>query len=131
MDSRVKAIIETVKATAAVAGEAAASVAKEVGKRAGDTVEVTKLNMKIFDLNSETAVLLKKLGTAVYAAHTGADANEEEIDSVISELDSLNAEIDSLKDRVAEYKNLVKCPSCGAECSKKDSFCKKCGASLK
>jgi len=131
MDSKVKAIFETVKATAVVAGEATASVAREVGKKAGDTVEVTKLNMKIFDLNSEAAVLLKKLGTAVYAAHTGTDANEEEVDSVIAELDSLNAEIDSLKDRVTEYKNLIKCPSCGAECSKKDSFCKKCGAALK
>jgi len=131
MDDRISSILDTIKATAAVAGDFTTNAAKSAGKKAGDTIEVTKLNLKIYDLNAEAGLLLKKLGGTVYAAHRGKDADETEIDAVISELDNIHAEITALKVRIAEFKNMAECPQCGAAHCKNDSFCKQCGAPVK
>ena len=65
MDSKVKAIFETVKATAVVAGEATASVAREVGKKAGDTVEFGGL------LGHAPVIRVNEFGNEAFIARGG------------------------------------------------------------
>lgn len=53
MDDRVRDLMYRVKKTATAVGETAESAARYAGRRAGEMVDVTKLNMKIYDLKAE------------------------------------------------------------------------------
>ena len=130
MDQKVKELFEKAKVTASMAAEAAGKAAQNVGKKTGEVVEVTKLNLKIFDLNTEIEVLYKALGRMVYDTHAGKEVNAEELDEKIAAIDEKKALIAEIKEKVAEKKTITKCPNCGRECDKNDSFCRTCGAQI-
>ena len=58
MDDKVKALLERVKGTANYAADAAADGARAAGRKAGQMVDVAKLNVRLFDLNGEYSCLL-------------------------------------------------------------------------
>ena len=132
MDDKVKEILEKVKQSAVVAGEIAANACEAAGKMAGEVFETTKLNLQIFDLNSEITALYKQIGELVYQAHADADADTANIEEWLGLIDEKKAAFEDLKQRVSEIKRSKKCPNpeCGGLCSKNDAFCPKCGAKL-
>ena len=130
MDERVRELFERVRQAAEAVGEAAGTTARYAGQKAGSVIAITKLNLQIFDLNSEAAELLKAAGQIVYDAHLGAETDEEALSAVLTELDVKNAQIDELKERAAQLKNSRRCPACGEYCGAGDRFCKQCGATL-
>jgi hypothetical protein len=93
-------------------------------------VDVAKLNMRIFDLNSECGELLRKIGRLVYDTHLGQEPRSEELPGLLKELDDKYAAIGELKVRIATLRSGRECPHCGALCSREDKFCKDCGAAL-
>lgn len=127
MDDKVRNVIEKLKNHAAAAGTAAQSAAREVCRKTSDTIEITKLNVKIFDLNSEVSVCFRKLGELMYSTYSGAATTYDSFDSVLSEIDDKKSEIDALRSRIRELKDETQCPQCGASLSRSDSFCRKCG----
>ena len=130
MDERVKDLLERVRQTAEVMGEVAGTTARYAGKCAGNLVDVTKLNLQIFDLNSEVSELLKAAGQTVYQAHLGEETDDEALAVILDELDVKNAQVAELKERVAALRNAKTCPACGEPCGREDRFCKSCGAAL-
>ena len=130
MDPKVREIMEKVKATAMTAAEAAGKAADTASKKAGELVGLTKLNLKIFDLNTEIEIAFKEIGRHVYLTHTGANVDSQVIEDKISSIDEKYARIAEIKSELAAKKHTVVCPNCGKECEKDDIFCRICGTSL-
>lgn len=130
MDERVRELLDRVRGTAITVGEAAGVTARYAGKCATQMVDVAKLNMKIFDLNTDIATLLRSIGGEVYATHRGDEGDRGAIDAALSQVDEKHAAIDELKARIAVLKSAKACPACGTACGKDDKFCKECGHAL-
>ena len=130
MEQKIKDILEKVKVTATTAAEAAGKAADVASKKASELAGITKLNLQIFDLNTDIELLFKEIGKSVYLTHTGAEIEAEEIDGKIAQIDEKYARIAELKEMIASRKSGCKCPSCGSECDKGDAFCSSCGAPL-
>jgi len=130
MDQNVKEIFEKVKATASIAYAAAGKAAEAAGKKAGEMVESTKLNLQVFDLNTEIEILYKEIGKLVYKTHIGDDVDAEEVDKQISAIDEKYAKINELRQKLAELKHTMQCPNCGKEVEKNDTYCKSCAYKL-
>ena len=60
MDERVRELLDRVRGTALTMGEAAGATARYAAKCAGQTVDIAKLNMKIFDLKTDINTLLRE-----------------------------------------------------------------------
>ena len=130
MDPNVKAILERAKATATYAAEKAGRMADAATKKAGDMAASAKLNLQIFDLNTEIDGVYKEIGKIVYLAHTGDDSHTAELDDKFVQIDDRLAKIAEVRETIANTKTTLECPVCGKECSKDDAFCSKCGHKL-
>jgi len=130
MDDKVRELLGKIKETASYAVDAAGSAARQVGQKTGETIETAKLNMKIFDLNTEIGVSFREIGRIVYNTHIGKETEDSALEELLKGIDEKNAEIDGYKVRLAEFKKSVNCPVCKEDCARTDAFCKKCGAKL-
>ncbi len=130
MDERVKAIFDKIRAGAAVAGEFASRTANSAGKKASEVYNISKLNLKTFDLNTDIEGAYKKLGKLLYASHCNEETNAEEIEACLLEIDEKMAEIEEIRAQIAELSSSVKCPECGKMNNKTCRFCSQCGEKL-
>lgn len=130
MEPNVKMIIERAKATATYAAEKAGRMADAATKKAGDVAMQTKLNLQVFDLNTDIDGIYKEIGRIVYLAHTGDDAPAAELDDKFAQVDEKLAKVVELKEAIGGMKSTVTCPGCGRECAKEDAFCSACGHKL-
>ena len=73
MDNKVAMMLEKVKIMAGKTSKAATRAVESAGKAAGDMAQATKINLQIFDLNTDCEVLYKEIGKLVYDIHLGAD----------------------------------------------------------
>ena len=131
MDDRVRDLFNKIKETANIAADAAEAAAKQVSQKTGETFEIAKYNMRVFELNSEIGVSQREIGKIVYDTHSGKETSEESLEAILKSIDAKYAEIESCKTKIAELKKSVPCPNCGELCAKEDTFCKKCGAAIK
>lgn len=130
MDSRVALLLEKVKVVAGKTSQAAGRAAESAGKLAGDMAQATRLNLQIFDVNTECEILYKEIGKMVYDIHMGCEVSNDQMDERIEKLDGLTARADELRAQLADMKQTCTCPGCGKQCSKDDVFCASCGATL-
>lgn len=130
MDPKVLELLEKAKATAMTAATAAGKAADSATRIAGDLFESTKLNLQIFDLNTDIELLFKEIGKSVYLTHTGAEVDAEDINAKILAIDSKYGKIREIREQVEARREEIKCQSCGCECSKEDVFCRSCGQPL-
>lgn len=130
MDDKVKALLDQVKGAANYAADAAADGARAAGKRAGQMVDVAKLNVQLFDLNGEYNDILRQLGQLMYDTHKGQVPEGSKVTELLAKADEKNARITELKGRIADLKQSQSCPVCGAPCGKGDKFCRACGGKL-
>lgn len=100
------------------------------GKRAGQMVDVAKLNVQLFDLSGEYNDVLRQLGEVMYQTHKGESQDEEKIAGLLTQADELSGKIAELRERIAALRQSRTCPNCGAVCGKDDQFCRRCGGSL-
>ena len=130
MDDKVKALLERIRGTAGYAADAAVDGARAAGRRAGQMVDVAKLNVQLFDLNGEYSDILCQLGQVMYDTHKGAIPEHDTVSRLLAQADDTAAKIAELKGRIADLKQARSCSSCGAPCGKGDKFCRQCGATL-
>lgn len=71
MDDKVKDLLDRIRGTASVAADAAADTARVAGKKAGQMVDVAKLNVQLFDLNGDYNEVMRQLGQVMYDTHKG------------------------------------------------------------
>ena len=130
MDDRVKALLERIRGTAGYAADAAVDGARAAGRRAGQMVDVAKLNVQLFDLNGEYNDILRQLGQVMYDTHKGEVPEHDQIGRLLAQADETAEKIAELKGRISDLKKAQSCPSCGAPCGRGDKFCRQCGAEL-
>ena len=130
MDNKVKDLLDRIKGTAGVAADAAADTARVAGKKAGQMVDVAKLNVQLFDLNGEYNDILRQLGQVMYDTHRGQAPEGDPVTGLLAQADEKSARIAEIKARIADLRQTQNCPACGAPCGKGDKFCRSCGASL-
>lgn len=130
MDNRVKDLLDRIRGTAGVAADVAADTARVAGRRAGQMVDVAKLNVQLFDLNGEFNDVLRQLGQVMYDTHRGQAEDGEQITALLDRADELSEKTAELKERIAALRQAKTCPACGAACGRDDQFCRRCGGSL-
>ncbi|MBR6748700.1 MAG: hypothetical protein IKM07_07150 [Clostridia bacterium] len=97
MDPKVREILSKARVSAVNYGKAA-------GKYAGNVVEQAKINLQIFDLNTEIEVAYKEIGKLVYAVHAGEEVCNEAVQAQIEKIDSKTAQIAELRARLSGIK---------------------------
>ena len=130
MDAKVRELLDRVRDTAVGAADAANQTARVAGKKAGQMVDVAKLNVQLFDLNGEFNDVLRQLGQVMYDTHQGKAEDGDQITVLLDRADELSGKIAELKDRIAALRQSKTCPACGAVCGKDDKFCRRCGENL-
>ena len=123
MDEKVKELLERIRGTAG-------DTARAAGKKAGQMVDVAKLNVQLFDLNGEFNDILRQMGQVMYDAHRGQREEGDKVSELLERADGLSARISDLKERISALRQSRACPACGAVCGKEDQFCRRCGAGL-
>lgn len=118
-------------------------LAKNVGDKANDAIETTKLNNKINTEKAAIAENFKKIGEYYYTKHTAGETIDPEIDEFIASIDNhktvimeTETQIRALKEEAAKphaptasVGNLF-CPACGKQNSPGTKFCCECGGKL-
>lgn len=130
MDAKVQSFLDKVKDLAEKTGDVASCAADAARKKATELAGTTKVNLQIFDLNTECDVLFKEMGRMVYAVHRGEDVSNEEMDQKLAAVDAKQEKIAALRQSLAGMKSIVVCPHCGKACGREDAFCPGCGGAL-
>lgn len=131
MEQNFKEVMEKVKVAASQAVDVAGKAADVASKKAGEFANSAKLNLQIFDLNTEVEVLFKEIGKSVYLTHTGVEIDAADIDAKLNLVDAKYQQISTIRENLSERKSSLKCPNCGKECTKTDIYCSACGFELK
>lgn len=127
MDAKVQSFLDKVKVMAEKTGKAAGRAADVAGKKATELASATRINLQIFDLNTECEVLYKEIGRMVYELHRGSEVSNDEMDEKIAAVDAKQEKIAALREELAGMKTIVVCPHCGKTCSREDAYCSGCG----
>lgn len=130
MDDKVKDLLDRIRGTASVAADAAADTARVAGKKAGQMVDVAKLNVQLFDLNGDYNEVMRQLGQVMYDTHKGQAPEGDPVTQLLGKADELSEKIAEVKARIADLRQAQTCPVCGAPCGKGDKFCRTCGKEL-
>lgn len=128
MNEKMNEMLRKIRASATIAGEFAAKTAESAGKKASELYGVSKINLRIFDLNTDIDVLYKDVGRIIYASHRNQETSTEELESRLAELDDKTEKIEELKAELTKLKNTRTCQNCGEVFDKQGSFCPGCGA---
>jgi DNA repair exonuclease SbcCD ATPase subunit len=110
--------------------EAASHAVDLAGRTASDVVESTKLNKKIFDLNSDIDQLYLEIGKMLYDTHQGKAIEQDIVQEKLTQLDEKHEEIAALREKLSRRRRGKTCPVCGKECKADSTFCSECGARL-
>ena len=102
-----------------------------LGEKAGQFVDVSKLNIKMAELRSDLKNEYEALGKTVYNCEKNHIDSASEITNASLRIDSIYMQIEELKKQVAKMKNKVLCKECGNANNVNDSYCVKCGKELK
>ena len=88
MDMKMQAFLDKVKDMADKTGKVSRHAAGVAGKKANDLALATRINLQIFDLNTECEALYKEIGKLVYDLHRGAEVTNEEMDEKMAQVDA-------------------------------------------
>lgn len=102
-----------------------------LGEKAGQFVDVSKLNIKTAELKSDLKSEYEALGKTVYNCEKNHIDSSSEITNAALRIDSIYMQIEELKKQVAKMKNKILCKECGNANNLGDSFCGKCGKELR
>jgi len=111
-------------------GVTAAKAADAAGKTAVNMLNATKLNLQIFDLNTEVEILYKEIGKMVYSVHIGNEEDQATLQIKLQLIDEKLQKMGELQAQLSAERSTQFCPNCGKQCRKDDTFCSHCGAQL-
>lgn len=101
-----------------------------LGEKAGQFVDVSKLNIKMAELKSDLKNEYESLGKTIYKATKEQIDDQSTINYEIAQIDNLNLRISELKTQIATMKNKTLCKFCGQPNEIGSSYCTKCGKEI-
>ena len=123
-------LIDTLKKGFSVALSEAGKFTKTVAGKTTNIVDVTKLNLALGDTERKISALYEKIGETIYSKYAEGASDFDEFEGILKEVDAFKTEQESIKAQIAELKNAITCPECGANNDQNSEFCSKCGAKL-
>lgn len=129
LDSKVTQLLERIRGTASAAADTASDTARVAGRKAGQMVDIAKLNVQIFELNNTFDELLRKMGQVMYDTHCGR-TSALDVPDLLARADETADKIADVRERVAVLRQSKNCPGCGSTCAREDKFCRSCGRTL-
>ena len=121
-------------------------LARNIGDKATEAIETTKLNSKINAEKNEIAECLRGIGAIYYGKHQAGEATDGEIAELLSSIDGHNKIIEETQAEIARIQEesaalaasaegdggaqSVKCAACGEENPIGTKFCAECGEKL-
>lgn len=119
-----------VKVSASKIAEKGAEIATVAGKKASNLAETTKLNIQIFDINTEIEILYKELGQLTYDSRNGLNIADDDMQIKIDLITEKLEKIESIRADINYIADNISCPTCNKACDTESSFCNSCGAKL-
>lgn len=101
-----------------------------LGEKAGQIVDVSKLNIKMAELKNDMKNEYENLGKAVYKSKKEQTDDDVTINYEVAQIDNLALQIEELKKQIAAMQNKVLCNSCGQPNEVGSCYCAKCGGEL-
>lgn len=123
MDDKVKELLDRIRDTASAPPTARRTPPGWPDGKAGQMVDVAKLNVQLFDLNGEFSDILKKLGQVMYDTHRGQGGESTDVAGLLERADEVSEKIREVKARISDLRQSRTCPACGASCGKEDKYC--------
>ncbi len=108
----------------------AKTVATNVGKKADQIVDYSKLKYSESGIKSEIAKKKQELGDYVYQCSGTGDIDQIKTQSIIDEIRELEQNLEVTRDMITAAKNKIVCDVCKAENDKESLYCNKCGNKL-
>ncbi|HBV96119.1 MAG: hypothetical protein JL50_05775 [Peptococcaceae bacterium BICA1-7] len=106
-------------------------MAKEVSRKSGEILEVTKLKFELNKLEKELENNLSGLGAVVYQKFKGAADMDEEIDRLCQSTARLEEEMNALEKQIEKMQpKTLTCQDCNMELPSGGKFCPYCGKSM-
>jgi ribosomal protein L40E len=123
-------ILDKIKNGATKAKDNAEKLAKEAAKRTSKALTHTKLAFAANEANNKVNDIYEEIGKTIYSAYLDGKETDESLKPSLEQLDKLMEEIEMINAKIAELKNSLRCPECGAYNSTDADFCSKCGSPL-
>ena len=105
-------------------------VASVATKRTEVAMELSKLRLKVHQVNSMMQSTYERIGTLIYEQEKTEIDNADLVAVCIKEIDALLLELKELNVRISELKNGVRCPACGVINQANAIYCQSCGANV-
>lgn len=124
-------LFDKLKDGASKAKDNAEKIAKRVAHRTSNVISQTKLTFAVNEAQNKIKDAYSEIGKIMYKKHLDGAETDESFTDLIEQIDKLMNEVSMLNDKIAELKNSLKCPECGAFNTVDSEYCCKCGAHLK
>ena len=99
-------------------------------QKAGEAIDIARLNMEIANLNTTVNQRLQEIGETVYATHCGQLTDSDQLLEKLRRIDQLKLEIQLRRQEIARLQGKLLCPHCGKPAAEGDLFCRECGTPL-
>lgn len=109
----------------------AKDIADAATKKTGELYEISKYKYECIKINGEVKKLYEQLGSSVYSMVKGGYDNHELVESLTEEIDECLDRLREINEIIADLKDTVVCPICGAKNAVDNAYCAKCGSKLK
>ncbi|MFZ5597060.1 MAG: zinc ribbon domain-containing protein [Bacillota bacterium] len=106
-------------------------IAREVTRKSGELLEVTKLKYEISKLEKEIENNFAGLGALVYQKFKGAGDTDGEVDRLLKNTATLENEIKELEKQIDKLNpKTLSCPECKVDLPAGGKFCSYCGTRI-
>ncbi|MCL6476875.1 MAG: zinc ribbon domain-containing protein [Peptococcaceae bacterium] len=106
-------------------------MAREVTRKSGELLEVTKLKFEMSKLEKETENNLAGLGAVVYQKYKGATDMDNEIERLCQSTARLEEEMKVIQDQIEKLQpKPLTCPECKVDLPSGGKFCTYCGTKV-
>ena len=120
--------------------EAVNELAKMIGDKAGEMVELGKLNAKLYSEKNALDELKKQIGEVCFGKYRSGEELDPEIESLCAKLEQHQHTVSETKRMISRMKATSQpqpeekdayCPYCGEALVKSAAFCSSCGEKIR
>lgn len=108
--------------------EKLSQIAQDTISKSKEVAEVAKLNLEISALNQKIREINTQVGA--YVLEKKLCSEDEKLAEWAGKAADLRAEIESNQSRINDLKGVIICPGCGAAVPNTSRFCARCGRAM-